>query len=78
MSSMQPCSNDFVWLGDEPIGIEAEELAQAVAREAHALRAVEAEQLRRRFLEADAALGAGEVRREDDVAGLRAGARDAC
>ena len=36
------------------------------------LRAVEAEQLRRRLVEAEAALGAGEVRRENDVARLRA------
>ena len=74
---MQPWANDFSGDGDEPLRIEAEELAQPVAREAHSLRAVEAEQLRRRLLEADAALGAGEVRGEDDVAGLRAGARDA-
>ena len=72
---MQPLTNDFSGARDQPLRIEAEELAQPVAREAHALRAVEAEQLRRRLLEADAALGAGEVRGEDDVAGLRAGAR---
>ena len=69
----QPCANDFVGSRHEPLGIEAEEFAEAVAREAHALRAVEAEELRRRFVEADAAVGAGEVRGEDDVAGLGAG-----
>ena len=37
------------------------------------LRAVEAEELRRWFVEADAAIGAGEVGGEDDVAGLGAG-----
>ena len=62
-------------VGDESIGIEAEELAEAVAGEAHAARAVEAEELRRWFVEADAAVGAGEVRGEDDVAGLAGGAR---
>ena len=48
--------------------------------EAHAVRAVEAEQLRRRFVEADAAVGAGEVRGENDVAGLarRFAARRCC
>ena len=71
---MQPCDERFVGSRHEPLGIEAEELAQAVALEAHALRAVEAEQLRRRLLEAEAAIGAGEVGGEDDVAGLRAGA----
>ena len=58
---------------DESVGIETEEFAQAIAGEAHALGAVEAEQLRRWFAEADAALGAGEVGGEDEVAGLGAG-----
>ena len=57
-------------IGDELRGVEAEHVAQAVARGAHALRAVEAEQLRRRRLEAEAAGVAGVVGAEGDVAGV--------
>ena len=70
---MQPCSNDFSVSATSRFGIEAEEFAESVAGEAHALRTVEAEQLRRRFAEADAALGARELGGEDHVAGLGAG-----
>ena len=56
-------------IGHELRGVEAEHVAQAVARRAHALRAVEAEQLRRRRLEAEAAGVAGVVGAERDVAG---------
>ena len=54
-------------IGDEQVRVERELVAQAVAVEAHALRAVEAEQLRPRRLVADVAVRAGVVRGEQDV-----------
>ena len=64
-------------VGNEQAGIEGVEFAQAVAFVAHALWAVEAEQLRRRRLEAQSTVGAGVIDREDRIAGpcLRAARR---
>jgi hypothetical protein len=81
-SSKQPCLNDrFRFVGHQQFRVEREPLAQPVALQAHALRAVEAEHLRIGRLEADPAIGAGIVDREDRVVpdGLRplAGLRDA-
>ena len=54
-------------VGDQQIGIEVVANPKAVTRRAHALRAVEAEKLRARSLEADPAIRAGVVRGEQDV-----------
>ena len=64
-------------VGNQTIRIEAVDLAQAVARQAHALRAVEAEQLRAGRLEADAAMRAGIMGREINVVGRAVPAQSA-
>ena len=56
-------------VGDEQVGVERVTRAQAVAVGAHALRAVEAEELRARRLVAEVAVRAGVVGREEDVLG---------
>ena len=55
-------------IGHQQRRVEAVQLAQAVARRAHALRAVEAEELRAGRLEAQAAMRAGIVGRKLHVA----------
>ena len=52
ISSMQPCWNDLLGSGISSSGSKRVDLAQPVALQAHALRAVEAEQLRAGRLEA--------------------------
>ncbi len=69
IKSMAPCLNDMLGVGDQQLGIEAVQFAQAVAGQAHAVRAVEAEQLRAGRLEADAAMRAGVMGREINVVG---------
>ena len=55
-------------VGDQQRGVEGVDLPQAVALRAHALRAVEAEQLRAGRLEAQIAVGAGVMGRKLNVA----------
>ena len=62
-------------VGDQQVGVEVVADAQAVARQAHPLRAVEAEELRAGRVEAQPAGGAGVVRREQQV-GLALGRDD--
>src|SRR5262249_6574364 len=59
-------ANRRIW--NEQVGIERVASAEAVAVEAHAMRAVEAEQLRGRGLVALVAVRTGVVSGEDDVA----------
>ena len=54
-------------VGDQPGDVERVDLAQTVAFQAHALRAVETEQLRTGRLEADAAVRTGVVDRQHQV-----------
>ena len=62
-------------VGDQQLGVEVVADAQAVARRAHPLRAVEAEELRAGRVEAQPAGRAGVVRREQEV-GLPLGRDD--
>ena len=59
-------------IGNQPLGIERVNLAQPAALGAHALGAVEAEQLRAGRFEALLAVGAGVVRGEGDVGRMKA------
>ena len=56
-------------VGYQQLGVERVEFAQAIALVAHALRAVKAEQLRRRWFETESAIGAGIIDREDRIVG---------
>src|SRR5262249_47597294 len=56
----------------QQLGIEAVQLAQAIAGAAHALRTIKAEKLRAGRLEAEAAVRASVMRRKLQVAGERA------
>ena len=58
-------------VGDQQVGIERVELAQSIALRAHALRAVEAEQLRTGRFKTQSAIGAGVVGRIGRVADAR-------
>ena len=60
-SSIAALSEREIGIGDEPLRIEGVDFAEAVALSAHALRAVEAEELRAGRIEAEAAMGAGVV-----------------
>ena len=54
-------------IGDHQVGIERIARAETVAVETHAVRTVEAEQLRRRWFVALVAMGAGIMGRQDNV-----------
>ena len=67
-SAKQPCLNDSEPSGTSSVGIETVQLAQSVAVGAHALRTVEAEQLRAGRLETQPAVRAGIVSRKLNIA----------
>ena len=72
---MAPSQTESDWIRDQKLGCEIVPDAQAFAREAHPLRAVEAEELRTGRVEAQPAGGAGIVRRKQEV-GLPLGRHD--
>jgi hypothetical protein len=56
-----------IGIGDEEIGVERELVAEPIAPGAHPVRAIEAEELRRRRFVTDAAMGASVMRGKEDI-----------